>query len=94
MPTLVSPLDESTQTAQQPAPRLDTLAGKSIAFLDISKPGGSVFFDRLEQILTETYGVASVLREAKPTFAKPAPPEVINRIRAANIHAVIEALAD
>ena len=94
MPTLVSPLDESALAAQQPAPRLDTLSGKSVALLDISKPGGSVFFDRREEILKETYGVAKVVREAKPTFAKPAPPEVIDRIRAANIHAVIEALAD
>lgn len=94
MPTLVNPRDESTAPLQSPAPRLDSLQGKSVALLDISKPGGSVLLDRLETILKENYGVSTVIREAKPTFAKPAPPEVIDRIRNANIHAVIEALAD
>jgi hypothetical protein len=94
MPTLVNPRDESTAPPQPPAPRLDSLHGKSVALLDISKPGGSVLLDRLETILKETYGVATIIREAKPTFAKPAPPEVIDRIRNANIQAVIEALAD
>jgi len=74
------------------APRLVTLAGKTIALLDISKPGGSVFLDRLEYRLRGEHGVASVIREMKPTFAKPAPPEVLQKIRMAD--AVIEALAD
>ncbi len=93
MPTiLVNPFDEASGEARQPAPRLDTLAGKTIGFLDISKPGGSVFLDRLEALLKERYGVAAVIRDAKPTFTKPAPAEVIDRLRVT--HAVIEALAD
>jgi hypothetical protein len=36
--------------------------------------------------------VAHVIRAMKPTFAKPAPSDVIEKIRAAD--AVIEALAD
>jgi hypothetical protein len=83
------------ETAVQPAaaaPRLATLAGKTIALLDISKPGGSVFLDRIEYRLRAAYHVAGVIREMKPTFAKPAPPEVLERIRMAD--AVIEALAD
>ena len=94
MPTLVSPRDEAVVPRQQPAARLETLAGASVALLDISKPGGSVLLDRLEAILKSEYGVREVVREAKPTFAKPAPPEVIDRIRKANVQAVIEALAD
>lgn len=95
MPTvLVNPLDERIHQHAKPAPRLDTLKGKSLALLDISKPGGSVFFDRLETLLTERYGVASILRVAKPTFAKPAPGDVLAKIRDAQVHAAIEALAD
>lgn len=74
------------------APRLDGLSGKTVALLDISKPGGSVFLDRVEQLLTERYRVGSVIRAMKPTFAKPAPADVIDKIRGAD--AVIEALAD
>jgi hypothetical protein len=91
---LVNPFDEARREAGQAPPRLDTLRGKAIALLDISKPGGSVFLDRVEHLLVERYGVARVVREAKPTFTKPAPPEVLNRIHRAQVHAVIEALAD
>jgi hypothetical protein len=90
--TLVNPLIETLPHAATPAPRLAALHGKTIALLDISKPGGSIFLDRIERHLKERYGVASVIREMKPTFAKPAPAGVIEKIRGAD--AVIEALAD
>lgn len=93
MPTiLVNPMREIAPEAVSPAPRLGTLQGKTIALLDISKPGGSVFLDRIERLLKERYSVAGVIREMKPTFAKPAPAGVIEKIRSAD--AVIEALAD
>lgn len=90
--TLVNPMNEQTPEAAAPAPRLSKLQGRTIALLDISKPGGSVFLDRLERRLKERYGVANVIREMKPTFSKPAPATVIEKIRGAD--AVIEALAD
>ena len=90
--TLVNPLNELTPEAAAVAPRLDRLQGKTIALLDISKPGGSIFLDRMEFLLRERHGVANVIRAMKPTFAKPAPAEVIETIRHAD--AVIEALAD
>ena len=62
--------------------------------LDISKRGSSVFLDRLESVLKEDFAVSEVIREVKPTFARPAPPEVIGRLRRARVQAVIEALAD
>ena len=92
MPTiLVNPLDERILNAAA-APRLETLAGKSVALLDISKPGGSHFLDRLEQLLKQRYSVARVVREMKPTFAKPAPEGLLEKLRA--VDAVIEGLAD
>ena len=90
--TLVNPLNETAAVAAVAAPRLRGLGGKTIALLDISKPGGSVFLDRVERILRERYGVAGVIREMKPTFAKPAPAGVLEKIRGAD--AVIEGLAD
>jgi len=71
---------------------LQTLAGKSIALLDISKPGGNLFLDRLERLLVEQYAVAHVTREIKPTFTKPAPEQLIEKLR--SVDAVVEALAD
>jgi len=90
--TLINPMNEASRDVAAPAPRLASLQHKTIALLDISKPGGSVFLDRVEQLLQQRHGVARVIREMKPTFAKPAPPGVLEKIRSAD--AVIEALAD
>lgn len=92
MPTLVNPMNERAPQAAPAAPRLASLKGKTIALLDISKPGGNIFLDRMERLLKERHQVAQVVRARKPTFAKPAPAGVIEQIRAAD--AVIEALAD
>jgi hypothetical protein len=89
---IVNPLNETAPLAASAAPRLANLQGKIIALLDISKPGGSVFLDRIEHRLRTDHGVAVVIREMKPTFAKPAPSGVIEKIRHAD--AVIEGLAD
>lgn len=94
MAVLVNPLDEERRPAAQPAARLASLEGARIGLLDISKPGGAAFLDRVEEILRERYRVREVIRETKPTFAKPAPAEAIERLRAAELRAVIEALAD
>jgi len=90
--TLVNPMNEFTPQAVAAAPRLAGIDGRTIALLDISKPGGSIFLDRLERLLKQRYAATNVIREMKPTFAKPAPPDVIERIRHAD--AVIEGLAD
>ena len=62
-----------------------------VALLDIRKPRGDVFLDEVEVLLRER-GL-TVLREAKPTFTKPAPADLRREI-AARCDAVIEALAD
>ena len=92
--TLVNPMNETVREQRKVAPRLDTLSGKIIGLLDISKPGGSVFLDRLEALLRERFGVANVVRAMKPTFTKPAPESVIDQLLAARCDAVMEALAD
>jgi len=95
MPTiLVNPLDETVRFQGTPAARLDTLEGKTIGLLDISKPGGGIFLDHIERLLREHHGVSQVVRVAKPTFTKPAPASVIDQLIAARCDAVIEALAD
>jgi hypothetical protein len=90
--TLVHPGNESIPQAATPPARLAALAGKKIGLLDISKPGGSLFLDRLEELLLRRYQAAEVMRVRKPTYSKNAPPQVIERLR--SMDAVIEALAD
>jgi len=90
--TLVHPGNERVAQAATPPARLASLAGKKVALLDISKPGGSLFLDRLGEILRTRYGAAEIIRARKPTFAKIAPPQIIEQLR--GVDAVIEALAD
>ena len=85
-------MNETVIRAATPPARLQTLAGKKIGLLDISKPGGSIFLDRLEKILFEQFQVSEVLRARKTTFTKNAPDTVIEQLR--GMDAVIEALAD
>ena len=73
------------------ADRIESIDGKTIGLLDITKPRGDVFLDRLEELLVERG--ATVTRYAKPTFTKPAPVDLRHEI-AASCDAVIEALAD
>ena len=90
--TLINPMNETPQQAARAPARLDSLAGKRVGLLDISKPGGSIFLDRLEHLLIERYQVKEVVRVMKPTFAKPAPQPILDQLR--SVHAVVEALAD
>jgi hypothetical protein len=88
---LLDPTGER-QLAQRPRlPRLATLSGVTVGLLDIAKPRGDRFLDRIQQRL-ESAG-ASVQRYRKPTFTKPAPIDLRQQI-AVQCGAVVEALAD
>lgn len=87
----VSPIDESAREPEPLAPRVPSLRGQRVALLDISKRRGDEFLDRLEQLVQGAGATTSRFR--KPTFARPAPQDLIEEIaRDANI--VVEALAD
>jgi len=87
----VSPRDERVQEPTPLASRADALTGANVALLDISKRRGDEFLDRIEVGL-KALG-ARTTRYRKPTFARPAPHDLIEEIaRDANI--VVEALAD
>ena len=85
-------MNEAAVKPGPPPARLATLAGKRIALLDISKPGGSIFLDRLETLLRERAGVSEIARFMKPTFTKPAPEALLAQL--SGFDAVIESLAD
>ena len=91
MTTVLDPTSESRAEQRELVTRPESLDGLTIGLLDISKPRGDVFLDRLEEKLT-SFG-AKVNRYMKPTFAKPAPVDLRHEI-ATSCDAVIEALAD
>jgi hypothetical protein len=87
---LLDPTSELAATTRERAARRP-FAGATIGLLDISKPRGKVFLDRLQELLEARS--LRVERYAKPTFTKPAPPDLRHEI-AAKCDMVIEALAD
>ena len=89
--TLLDPGNERVPGQRPAAPRLGGIEGRTVGLLDISKPRCDVFLNTLEALLTERG--ARVLRYAKPTFTKPAPVDLRQKI-AVECEAVVEALAD
>jgi hypothetical protein len=88
---LLDPTGERSSATRERVARLDSLDGKTVGLLDISKPRGDIFLDTIEARLRDRG--AEVLRFAKPTFTKPAPIDLRHEI-ATRCDAVIEALAD
>jgi hypothetical protein len=89
--TYLDPTGERSPDARPRAPRVRLDPGRVVGLVDISKPRGDVFLDRLAGHL-EARGLR-VVRFAKPTFTKPAPLDLRQRITA-GCHVVIQALAD
>ena len=88
---ILDPTAEGTPEHRERVARPESLAGLNVGLLDISKPRGDRFLDRIEGHLSELG--ATVTRYAKPTFTKPAPVDLRQRI-AVECGAVVEALAD
>jgi hypothetical protein len=91
MSAILDPTSEQTLVQRERLARPVTLEGLTVGLLDISKPRGDVFLNRIEERLV---GIgANVKRYMKPTFAKPAPVDLRHQI-ATECQVVIEALAD
>jgi hypothetical protein len=90
---MLDPTDKVERGEKKLAPRLDTLEGKTLGLLDISKAKGNFFLDRVEEILREQYGVKEVLRRMKPAVARTAPEELKKELTE-KCDALIEALSD
>lgn len=88
---LMDPTAERSPAKRERRPRLETIDGRTVGLLDISKARGDVFLDRIETLLAERGAV--VKRYRKPTFARVAPVDLRQEI-GTQCHAVIEALAD
>lgn len=88
----LSPFDDVVATPVPAADRPSTLSGVRVGLLDISKPKGDALLDAVEQRLRRDHDVADVVRLRKPTFARPAPEEVLSE--AERCGAVLVALAD
>lgn len=89
--TFMDPTAETSPEQREPLAKPVSLEGLTVGLLDISKPRGNVFLDRLEDLLGQS-GV-STKRYSKPTFTRIAPVELKQQI-VEECDVVIEALAD
>jgi len=88
---VLDPTGELRPAERQRVARPASLEGLRVALLDISKPRGDVFLDRLQELLV-AHG-ARTERFRKPTFARPAPRAMVEEILGKS-DLVVEALAD
>ena len=88
---LLDPTAEIEPVVRARLARPSSLEGLSIALLDIAKPRGDEFLDRIDELLRQRG--FKVERFRKPAFSKVAPAELKQAIRS-RCRVVIEALAD
>jgi hypothetical protein len=91
MTVLLDPTSERNPTVRPRLPRPERLDGLTIGILDISKPRGDVFLDRIAELLAAREIV--VKRYMKPTMARPAPLALRQQI-GTEVDVMIEGLAD
>ncbi len=76
-------LDPSSETAAalgQRAPRLESLAGKTVGFISNGKEGTVGFFGHLERMMREELGVADVAIRVKSNYSAPADGPIVGEI--------------
>ncbi|MDA0270731.1 MAG: hypothetical protein O2919_06840 [Chloroflexi bacterium] len=89
---IMDPTDEREPIRRELTRRPEHITG-TVGLLDISKPRGNVLLDRLERALQDRLPGVEIRRYAKPTYTKPAPQDLRQKI-AQECGFVIEALAD
>ena len=90
---LLDPTSQGDAPAKFLAPRLDSLNGKVMGLLNITKNGSDIFLDRIAELMQQRFDLAEVIHVKKPTFTRPAPMELIAEL-SEQADFVIEGLAD
>ncbi len=73
-PVLLNPTGRSTEVETPLAPRrLRDLDGKAVGLLHSTKHNSDRILDGLAQLLAERWAIKKVVRQRKPTFARPVP---------------------
>ena len=89
---VLDPTNETAPLAGKPAPRLASLAGKTVGFISNGKEGTKGFFAHLDRMLREEFYVADVVLRTKSNFSAPADRDIVDEI--ARWHAVFTGIGD
>lgn len=77
---VLNPTNETTAPLGQPAPRLGSLAGRTVGFISNGKEGTRGFFTHLDRMLRSEFGVADVVLRVKSNYSAPADPAIAAEI--------------
>ena len=89
---VLDPTNETVPPLGQPAPRLMSLAGKTVGIVSNGKEGTKGFFAHLDRMLREEFGVAQVVTRVKSNYSAPADRDIVDEI--ARWHAVVTGIGD
>jgi len=78
---VLDPTNEVAPAVGRLAPRVGSLAGKTVGFVSNGKEGTTGFFAHLERMLREELGVAEVIRRVKSNYSAPADPDIVDELR-------------
>ena len=77
---LLNPEGSSQEGHEALAPRPGTLKGKTLGLLSNSKLNADAVLYAIGELLSERYGVESVVHHTKPSFSLPAPEETFEKM--------------
>jgi hypothetical protein len=77
---VLDPTNEQSETGGQPANRLASLEGKTIAFISNGKEGTKAYFAHLDRILRKELGVSDVVWRTKSNYSAPADRHIAEEI--------------
>lgn len=89
---VLDPTNEMRATGAAAAPRLMSLAGKTVGFISNGKEGTKGYFAHLDRMLREEFGVADVVWRTKSNFSAPADKHIVDEI--SRWHAVVTGVGD
>lgn len=89
---VLDPTNESTPAPGAAAPRLESLAGRTVGFISNGKEGTKGFFAHLDRMLRAEFGVARVVTRVKSNYSAPADRDIVDEI--ARWHAVVTGIGD
>ena len=89
---VLDPTNETAPPLGQAAPRLTSLAGKTVGFISNGKEGTKGFFAHLDRLLREEFGVADVVMRVKSNYSAPADRDIVDEI--ARWHGVVTGIGD
>jgi hypothetical protein len=89
---VLDPTNETAPPLGQLAPRLSTLAGKTVGFISNGKEGTEGFFAHLDRMLRSEFGVAEVVHRQKSNYSAPADRDIVDEI--VRWHAVVTGIGD